>query len=122
MKAIILAASRGKQLGELTKDIPKCMLTFGRETILERQIRLLGEVGVGSPDICVVAGYKAEKIKEIEGISLIINNEYKVTDNSYSLWLALQSVDDDILVLDGDLVYEADVLRLLCGAKGKDNI
>jgi dTDP-4-dehydrorhamnose reductase len=118
MKAIILAASRGKQLGELTKDIPKCMLTFGRETILERQIRLLGEVGVGSPDICVVAGYKAEKIKEIEGISLIINNEYKVTDNSYSLWLALQSVDDDILVLDGDLVYEADVLRLLCGAKG----
>lgn len=118
MKAIILAASRGKQLGELTKDIPKCMLTFGQETILERQIRLLGEVGIGSSDIYVVAGYKAEKIKNVKGISLILNNEYKVTDNSYSLWLALQSVDDDVLVLDGDLVYEADVLRLLCKAKG----
>lgn len=118
MKAIILAASRGKQLGELTKDIPKCMLTFGQETILERQIRLLGEVGIGSSDIYVVAGYKAEKIKNVKGISLILNNEYKVTDNSYSLWLALQSVDDDILVLDGDLVYEADVIRLLCKAKG----
>ncbi len=118
MKAIILAASRGKQLGELTEDIPKCMIPFGQETILERQIRLLGEAGIKKSDICVVAGYKAEKIKTIKDISLVFNNEYKVTDNSYSLWLALQNMSDEALVLDGDLVYEAEALRLIWEAEG----
>lgn len=118
MKAIILAASRGKQLGKLTEEIPKCMLPFGQETILERQIRLLGEVGIENSNICVVAGYKAEKIKAVKGVSVIINSEYEATDNSYSLWLALRYLEGDVLVLDGDLVYEAAALRRLCKIKG----
>lgn len=118
MKAIILAANRGKQLGELTENIPKCMLSFGQETILERQIRLLGELGIKSSDICVVVGYKAERVKAIKDLSLIFNSEYKVTDNSYSLWLALRDTNDEVLVLDGDLVYEREALCLICKAEG----
>nr|WP_302141818.1 sugar nucleotide-binding protein [uncultured Schaedlerella sp.] len=118
MKAIILAASRGEQLGELTEEIPKCMLPFGQKSILERQIHLLTEIGIKRSDICVVAGYKPEKIKSVKGISVILNEEYKVTDNSYSLWLALQDSYDDVLVLDGDLVYEIEALNLILKADG----
>lgn len=118
MKAIILAASRGARLGDITKSIPKCMLPFGQETILERQIRILGELGIRSSDITVVAGYKPERIEAIKGISIVLNNEYRTTDNSYSLWLALQHTGDDVLVLDGDLVYEPEAIRPICEAEG----
>lgn len=118
MKAIILAASRGQQLGELTEKIPKCMIPFGQETVLERQIRLLVELGIKRSDISVVAGYRSEKIESIKEISVILNEEYKVTDNSYSLWLALQNSYSDVLVLDGDLVYEIEALKVILETEG----
>ncbi len=110
MKSIILAASRGERLWELTKDIPKCMLEFGGETLLERQIRILGEYGIRASDIYVVAGYRIDVIRNIAGIHVIENQDYAVSDNSYSLWLALREIDDDVLVFDGDLVYEKDAI------------
>lgn len=116
MKIVILAASRGTELGISTAEIPKCMLPFGNETILGRQIRLLQEAGIEGKDIIIVGGYKAEKIEFVPEVKLIMNSEYEQGDNAYSLWLALQTFDDDVIVLDGDLVFTLEtVLQILKG-------
>jgi len=114
MRVIILAAGRGEQLGKLTEDTPKCMLAFGTESLLQRQIRILVEAGIRETDIYIVAGYRAERlaeIKKIYDITFIVNEKFSVTDNAYSLWLALNGNSDDVLVIDGDLVYDAEVFR-----------
>lgn len=120
MKIVILAASRGVELGKLTEEIPKCMLSFGNETILGRQIRLLQEAGIQRKDIIVVGGYKAEKIEAASEVELIVNSEYTHWDNAYSLWLALQTFDDDVIVLDGDLVFTLETLRQILSHEGNN--
>ncbi len=117
MKVIILAAGRGSRLGKLTEDKPKCLLNFGNETILERQIRILQSCGIKTKDIVIVAGYKRQSIQEKNPLKIIYNERYFSTDNSYSLCLAVQDLDEDILVLDGDLIFEETAVYdlLSCG-------
>jgi len=38
MKAIIVAAGRGRRLGPETAEIPKCMVSVGGKPILQRQL------------------------------------------------------------------------------------
>lgn len=111
MKAIILAAGKGSRLGEYTKGNPKCLLELGKETVLEREVRLLQEAGIPRQNIYVVGGYKYDTLKAIAP-NLIINTEYIKKDNSYSLGLALQTVyDDDVLILDADLCFDKELLE-----------
>lgn len=46
MRAIILAAGKGKRLGKLTKSIPKPMLKIGKIPILEHNIEWLRNYGI----------------------------------------------------------------------------
>lgn len=57
MKAVILAAGRGSRLGKYTDDKPKCLIEIGGETLLDRELRLLSELGIKAQDVFVVAGY-----------------------------------------------------------------
>lgn len=105
MKVVILAAGRGSSLGTFTSEAPKCMLPIGDETIIQRQIRTLKECGIEPKDIILVAGYKYECIRVDNEVEIIINTEYNSTNNAYSLLLALNKINEDILVLDSDLIF-----------------
>lgn len=110
MKVIILAAGQGKRLNNYTKGKPKCLLPLGNETVLSRQLKILKECGFEEKDIFVVGGYRYEDILSVT-TNVIVNSYYDITDNSYSLGLALQRVPkDSILVLDGDLVFDKEVI------------
>jgi dTDP-4-dehydrorhamnose reductase len=120
MNAIILAAGQGTRLGDLTNSKPKCLLDFGSETILDRQLRILEESGIPRDNIYIVGGYKAEQLKE-KYHNIILNNDYYKTDNSYSLGLALSSVyDDDAIIIDGDLIFQESTIRDIINSK--DNL
>lgn len=110
MKAIILAAGVGSRLAEFTNGNPKCLLKIGEETILGREIRFLKELGFSKDDIRVIAGYKYEKLQDC-GAQVIVNDKYDVLDNAYSLALGLHGVDDDVIVMDSDLVFDRAVLE-----------
>ena len=112
MKVIILAAGRSMRLAELTKDIPKCLLNIGEQTILERQIDILNACGFNNEDIWIVIGYKAEQIY-VDGVNLVYNHEYHNTDNAHSLYLAINEIGnpDDILVLDSDLIFSQQIIE-----------
>ncbi|PCI21724.1 MAG: phosphoenolpyruvate mutase, partial [SAR324 cluster bacterium] len=75
-KAIILAATQGKALGELTQEAPKAMLKIGKHSILERTVEQLNHFDI--KDISVVGGYKHEAI-DLPNLNLVINKDYKTT-------------------------------------------
>lgn len=55
-RAVILAAGCGRRMESELGGDPKCMLSFGEETLLERQFRILEECGIERCNILVVAG------------------------------------------------------------------
>lgn len=119
MKAIILVAGVGSRLSKKVKHLPKCLLTFGGETILSRNVRLLKDHGIH--EIIVVAGYRAGLVtEELQGSATCVKNPFfRVTNSLASLWFAHKNVDlyDDLIIFNGDVVYEPDVLRKALAAQ-----
>lgn len=113
MKAIILAAGMGKRLGKYTADLPKCMLTFRGETLLERQIRLLRSCGI--TDISVVTGYQAEKI-DLAGIKYYRNTNFSDTNMVESLFCAERELVGESLIAYSDILYEKKVIEAVAGS------
>lgn len=115
MKAIILAAGRGSRLGHLTDSAPKCLLKIDGVTLLDRQLRIFGELGI--ENIAIVTGYKREhfdcyKLKEF------YNENWQNTNMVYSLeqadeWLTM----DDCIVSYSDIFYDASAIELLIDCK-----
>lgn len=60
MKAMILAAGRGKRMGQLTEDQPKPLLMVGGRSLIEWQIQRLKASGFN--EIVINVGYLGEKI------------------------------------------------------------
>ena len=66
MKALILAAGRGRRLGSQSTEHNKCMLPmFGRPLI---EYSLENAVRAGADEIVIVVGYRAEQIINAYGI------------------------------------------------------
>ncbi len=118
MKAIILAAGMGKRLIPLTLKMPKPLVPILGQPIIEYTMEALACTGVS--EIIIVVGYKGEAIieyfeKQYQGIPIryVENTEYDSTGNIYSLKLALDHVDDDIILCEGDIALDEDTLEIL---------
>ena len=113
MMAIILAAGRSTRMLPLTQDIPKCLLPIGEEAILEYQLRLIRENGIS--DIIVVNGFAAENVEKIGGedITYIYNKEFLTTNSIYSLFLARDYLDSDVLLLNSDILVNRKLMKML---------
>ncbi|MBN4080888.1 phosphocholine cytidylyltransferase family protein [Caldithrix abyssi] len=110
MKAIIMAAGVGRRLHELNMNKPKCLLTAGSETLIRRSVNLLGSKGIS--DITVIVGYKGYLIRnELNNDVAYFENPFFQTTNSImSLWYARDLLEDNVLLLNGDLYYESSIL------------
>ncbi|MGN7478786.1 phosphoenolpyruvate mutase [Solibacillus silvestris] len=104
MNVIILAASRGSQLGDLTKDIPKTMLKVNGTPILHTLVNQLNEIGV--KDITVVRGYKKEAIN-LPNVKTIDNDEYATTTDLDSLLLAVDEIKGTTIIAYGDILVKS---------------
>ena len=117
MKAIILAAGEGKRLKPLTNNVPKCLLKYREEVILERIIRQIKDQGV--TEIILVTGYLKDKIISridgIDGVKIIVNNRYEEDINIYSMLLAVENIEDEIIVFEADMVAEDEFVKYVCG-------
>ncbi len=119
MKAVILAAGIASRLRPLTDTMPKCLLRIGERCLLQRSIDAL--VGCGLRELVIVTGYREAQIRDFVRaqypdlkVTFILNERYAQTNNIYSLWLSLPVVgDDDMLLLDSDIVYDAHIVRNL---------
>lgn len=131
MQAIMLAAGMGKRLKKYTKDNTKCMLKIEDKTLIERAIEALLEAGITK--LVLVIGYKGENLKKflleecknpkIKNMELkFINNDiYDKTNNIYSLALAKDElVKDDTVLLESDLIYDYELIKLLVDSEDKN--
>ena len=127
MKAIILAAGINSRLNGYI-DIPKCLLPLWETTILENQINALIKAGLRKEDIIVVVGHKYEMIENVHK-NILFNPKFSECNNGYSVYLALNHLlyghdlknDEKILILDGDLVYDDDLILKL-NLSDKENL
>ena len=116
MKALILNSGLGHRMGHITKTHPKCMTELNcKETILSRQLGLL--VGAGITEVVMTTGYYETVLidycKSLDlplHIEFVNNPLYSETNYIYSIYCAREFLDDDIILMHGDLVFEASVL------------
>ena len=121
MQAIMLAAGKGSRLGKYTKDNTKCMLEVNGITLLERAINALLKADIHK--LTLVLGYKKDNVKKfikekrldkLINIYYIDNNDYDITNNIYSLYLASAAfAKDDTILLESDLIYDENIIKKL---------
>lgn len=119
MKALILNSGIGSRMGALTQKFPKCMTHISNEeTIISRQLKQLVEVGI--KDIVITTGSFADELvsycKSLNldlNFTFIKNSKYKETNYIYSIYLAKDVLEDDIILIHGDLVFETELLERL---------
>lgn len=116
MKALILNSGLGSRMGVLTSEHPKCMTEISAtDTILSRQLRLLKSAGI--QEVVITTGYYDQVlINYCNSLDLgldikFVNNPiYDKTNYIYSIYCAKELLDDDIVLMHGDLVFECSVL------------
>ncbi len=123
MNVIILAADSKAALVGDENSLPRCFLPLNNNlTILERQIRTLKLYGIADKNIMLVVGAQGpwaksgmlEKAREIHPY-VAINRRNADTGAAASLGEGLKILDnvDDLLIIDGDLVFDSKILDLL---------
>ncbi len=106
----IIIPSAGQGLKIRGVYSPKALIKINKETIIERQIRILSNLYPNSRFIIPV-GFEKAKIKSSinkkENIKYVINNEYENTTVVKSIELAFKKTRDrfPILIIFGDLVF-----------------
>jgi len=118
MKALILNSGIGERLRPLTEDMPKALIKIGDKTILGHQLDNL--ISCNIRNIIITTGPFADKIKEhvkekyanLE-VSYVNNPEYETTNYIYSMWLTKELIDDDIILIHGDLLFDKKLLERL---------
>ena len=101
-RAVILAASRGKELGALTENRPKTLIPISGKPLLYHLVDCLNEIGI--KDITVVRGYKKEMISG-PNLSYVDNDEYDDTLEAYSLFKGIEGLTSTTLVTYGDVLF-----------------
>jgi len=109
-KALIIAAGLGSRLGELTKDIPKCMLELNGKSILQHQLASYEANGIS--DISVVRGYKKEKINQ-ENLTYYENPDFKNNNILNSLFYAEPAINGNVIISYSDIVFSPKVVERL---------
>lgn len=98
-QAIILAAGYGQRMVPINMDKPKGLLTVYGETLIERLICQLHEVGITK--IYVVVGYMKEAYEFLidkYNVELVINREYATKNNLHSLFLVSNHLECSYIV------------------------
>lgn len=103
MRAVLLVAGSGKRLMPYTKSTPKHLLSIGNTTIIHRTVEILRSLGI--QDIAIVVGHLKERYYEAfpKDIQFYTNEDYETTDQAASLMKAAEKLEDDFLVIAGDL-------------------
>ena len=87
---------------------PKCLLSVGGKTVLERTLESLRSVGVR--DVVMVVGFKSDQIIQeaqthAKGMKLAVCENPRYTEGAIlSLWAARAFLNSDVLIMDADVV------------------
>lgn len=115
--AIVLAASRGEELRELTEHQPKTMVKIQGTPILARIVDAYNAVGI--KDITVVRGYKKEAVT-LPNLTYLDNDDFADTGELDSLNKAVRArkgLAKDLIISYGDVLFNKYIPQALCQEK-----
>jgi choline kinase len=112
MKAIIVAAGRGRRLGSETDEIPKCMVKVGGRAILHWQLDALAAAGVD--EVVIVRGYLGDRIAGPAtgpAVRFVDNPEWAENNILTSLFYAEAEMRGGFLFSYSDIVFSHEHAR-----------
>ena len=126
MKAILLNSGLGSRMGDLTKNKPKCLIEIRtEETILSHQLKSL--INCGIKQVIVTTGpsgdfekqikeYIQDKFPKLE-VDYVLDSTGSATNYIYTLWLTRHLINDEIILMHGDVVYDEKALKNLLSSE-----
>lgn len=112
MKVVILAAGKGSRLNQGSLPKPLTKLVDG-QSILGHQLENLAHY-TSLNNVIVVVGYHKEEIMELfPDLLYVYSPRFAQENTSKSLLRALEKCEEDVLWLNGDVVFHPDVLKAL---------
>jgi choline kinase len=114
-KAIIVAAGRGRRLGDNTAEIPKCMVRVNGQPILHWQLQAFAAAGIR--DVVIVRGYLGDRIDAGKfPVRLVDNPEWERNNILASLLYAAGEFSGGFYFSYCDIVYSPGVVARLATA------
>ena len=126
MISVILAAGRGRRMGNGEDSAPKILLKFGGRSLLERHLAILESCGI--EECFIVVGFAADQVRDevarvAPGVRVSFIENPRFTEGSVvSLRVAepVMKRGEPILLMDGDVLYDRRLMERLVGT-GIDN-
>lgn len=126
MIGVVLAAGMASRLRPLTNDRPKCLLTVGSRTLLQRTFDAL--IAAGIKEFVVVTGYRGEMIRlflneQYADMKLTFhflhNADYQNNNNIFSLWMTRDIVrGKEFILLDSDILFDPKIITRMVQEPG----
>lgn len=116
MKAIIPAAGIGERLRPLTLTKPKVLLPVAGKPILGHIFDHLASTGIR--DVVVIIGYFGEQVRDYSVRNYNFNFTFVEQSErrglGHAVGLGLQSDDEPVMIILGDVILELDFAKLSC--------
>lgn len=115
MVIVIMAGGRGTRIASVKADVPKPMIPICGKPILEHQLMCLKEQGYNKVTLCV--GYLGHVIQEYFrdgerlGMEISYIEEKEPLGTAGALYFLKGKVQEDILLLNGDIIFDVDFHR-----------
>lgn len=123
MHAVITAGGKGTRVASVSHSIPKPLLPIAGKPVLQRQIECLKRQEI--EQITFTIGYMGEMIREYfgDGSRFGVNIDYIQEDvplgTAGALYYLKNSVCDDFFLINGDLIFDVDLKRMLAFHKSQ---
>lgn len=112
MILIYLAAGKGSRLPKRFREKPKCFVKIKNKTLIERNKIFFKKFDKK----IIITGYKNKNIIKISkqfGFEIIFNKKFAKTNMVYSMFLAKNRIDQDVVVCYGDIIFNPNIIQLI---------
>jgi L-glutamine-phosphate cytidylyltransferase len=116
MKGIVIAAGKGSRLGRFTITTPKPLVKVQEKCFFDNTVENLRALGVN--EIATVVGYKKNQFKVFKDITFFENNDWENNNILQSLFYARDFMDDDLIIVYGDIWFEEKSFRNIYTSTG----
>jgi choline kinase len=110
MRAIIIAAGRGRRLMPTTADAPKCYAEINGKRMLDHALNAFA--GAGITDVCFIGGYQIDKVRaDYPQFTFRHNTGWEDNNILLSLMHAEDLMDEGFVCCYSDILFTSDVVE-----------
>jgi len=111
MKVVIMAGGKGTRIAGIDSKLPKPMLPIAGKPILEWQLDCLRKQGID--DITISIGHLGNTIRNHFGNAVEYIEEYEPLGTAGALFYIKDTVKEDFLLINGDVIFDVDIQRFI---------